>query len=199
MTQLTREQARELILAAGCPTTIVKSNAGFVMPLANLMVGIASAESDLIVEAQNTFNSNGSVDNGLWQINDQAWPQFDPTRLRTDAAYNAKAAVTVLLNQGLRAWYAYQLRDGSIGPYVRKMPPTGGGPDISYALRSRGLVVKSWQAGLNRSSVITEKLVVDGAYGPKSEAATVKWKSHFYPDGGRVEVNFGTWERAGLH
>ena len=198
MTQLTREQAHAYLLQAGCPVTMVKSNAGFTMPLSHLMVGIASAESDLVVEAKNAANSDGSIDNGLWQINSRAWPKYDQERLRSDPLYNAQAAVTVLLLQGLRAWYAYQLKDGSVGPYVRKMPPGAGGPDLSVALRSSGLVVKSWQTALNRSSVITTKLVTDGAYGPKSEAATVTWKKHFYPDGGRVEVNAGTWARAGL-
>lgn len=197
MTQLTRETARDLLLAGGCPQTMVRSNAGFEMPLVDLMVGIGSAESDLVVEALGLPNTDGSRDHGLWQINDRAWPRYDPEKLRADAAYNAQCAVSILFIQGLRAWYAYQLKDGSVGPYIRKMPPGAGGPDLSYALRSRGLVVKSWQAALNKSSLITPKLVVDGNYGPKTETATLTWKRQFVQDG-ITAVNAATWARAGL-
>ncbi len=198
MTQISRELAAHTLLQAGCPTTLVKTNLGFTMPLHWLMVGIGSAESDLVIEAYGPANADGSRDHGIWQINDRAWPNYDHERLRADALYNAQAAVKILLLQGLRAWYSYQLKDGSPGPYARKMPPGRGGADLSYELRSRGLMVKSWQTALNKSSITSPKLVVDGGYGPMTEAATVKWKKAFYPDGGNVAVNSGTWTRAGL-
>lgn len=198
MTQLSRSQAYNFLIQARCPVTPILSNAGVTLSTAVLMVGIGSAESDLVVEAQNIHNKDGSIDNGIWQINSLAHPQWDGERLRTDPLYCAQAAVDVLLRQGLRAWYAYQLPDGTAGPYLRKMPPGQGGADLKVGY-SAPLLVKSWQALLNASTpTLDTPLVVDGGFGPKTEAATVAWKTLHHNDGALKVVNAGTWKKAGI-
>ena len=61
----------------------------------NLVVAgaVARAESSLYTCATN-YNSGGSVDRGLWQINVRAHPEFDPIRL-FEQDYNARAAFLV--------------------------------------------------------------------------------------------------------
>ena len=74
--------------------------------MANLMAAIAMAESAGNVGAVSPQNSDGTVDQGLWQIN-SSHTQFDPTKLTTDPLYNAQAAVSVFKSQGLGAWSTY--------------------------------------------------------------------------------------------
>ena len=162
------------------------------------MVAVGGAESDLFVDAQGTMNSDGSQDNGWLQINNKAWPSFDPELLLSDPVYCAKAGFQVFTIQGLRAWYAYQLKDGAPGPYLRRMPPGQGGPDVGIGTKSASEINKSVQAFLNSATPKPAvPLVVDGAFGPKSEAALLAWKKVNHNDGTKV-VNAATWLKMGL-
>lgn len=55
-------------------------------------VAVAFAESGGNVAAVGGPNFDGSFDYGLWQINGTAHPTYDPVRLLSEAAYNARAA-----------------------------------------------------------------------------------------------------------
>lgn len=88
-------------------------NAGGDPAKAGLMAEIARRESGGRPKANNAgLNSNGTVDHGLWQIND-IWrkdPVVGPL-FRSGAIYtpegNAKAAVRIMRQQGPRAWATY--------------------------------------------------------------------------------------------
>lgn len=73
------------------------------MPHPGLMAQIAEAESSGDPHAVNK-NTNGTTDEGLWQIN--SVHGFDSSKL-FDPLYNAKAAAKVLAEQGLGAWATY--------------------------------------------------------------------------------------------
>jgi hypothetical protein len=58
-----------------------------------MAVAISGAESGY---QMNQVSPNpGSIDQGLWQINNVAWPQFDHNKLLNDPVYNAKAAFSI--------------------------------------------------------------------------------------------------------
>lgn len=197
MTQLSREEAVALLTTAGCPMTPVTSIAGPQVRAAVLLAGIGCAESDLTVAARSPQNKDGSYDNGIWQVNDKAWPTFSPTRLREDPQYCAGAAVYIMNKQGFRSWYSYRLPSGVVGPYALKMPPGLGGPDLSLTTKPYSLVVQSWQMFLNSTGEFPEVLDTDGDYGPKTDGATVLWKRRHFNDGVRA-VNARTWRAAGI-
>jgi hypothetical protein len=71
------------------------------MPTPGLMARYAQGESSGDPDARNV-NTNGSVDEGLWQINSVHGFPGD----LTDPLVNAKAARSVLEDQGIGAWYA---------------------------------------------------------------------------------------------
>jgi hypothetical protein len=79
-------------------------NAGFPASLAPTMAAIAEAESSGSVGATN-FNTNGSEDRGLWQIN--TVNGYNTHQLLTNPTYNARAAYNIYRQQGLRAWVTY--------------------------------------------------------------------------------------------
>ena len=81
------------------------TQAGGPRNVAPIMAAIAMAESGGRTGATNQ-NSNGTIDYGLWQIN-SSHTQFDPAKLTSDPAYNARAAVAVYRSQGLGAWTTY--------------------------------------------------------------------------------------------
>jgi murein DD-endopeptidase MepM/ murein hydrolase activator NlpD len=73
----------------------VAAGAGFTGDNLVIAMAVAKAESSWRVDALN-YNSNGSTDRGLWQINsvhDKQYP--DSARLLSDPAYNAKAAFEI--------------------------------------------------------------------------------------------------------
>ncbi len=198
--RLTRETALQALAQAGFTDVKITTNAGFLAPVRVVMTAVGGAESDLFVDAQSPSNSDGSVDHGWLQINSKAWPHFDPKLLLSDAVYTAKAGFQVFSIQGLRAWYAYQTKDGQPGPYLRRMPPGLGGPDVGYNTGTKASVevVKSVQAFLNRATpAANPQLTVDGAFGPKSETALLAWKKVNHNDGTKV-VNAGTWAKMGI-
>lgn len=83
--------------------------AGFPENVIPTMVCVAKHESRLKTNAVN-LNSNGSVDHGIFQINDAWWLSecgVDPEGLK-DPMVNARCAKTVFDRQGLMAWYGYQ-------------------------------------------------------------------------------------------
>ena len=197
--RLTREQALAALAQAGFTDVKITTNLGHSVPVRVLMTAIGGAESDLFVDAQSPSNSDGSVDNGWLQINSRAWPKYDPTLLRSDAVYCAKAGFQVFSIQGVRAWYAYQLKDGTPGPYVRRMPPGMGGPDVGIGTKAANEVVRSVQAFLNRATpAANPQLVVDGAFGPKSEAALMAWKKVNLPADTSKVVSEVVWQKMGL-
>jgi peptidoglycan hydrolase-like protein with peptidoglycan-binding domain len=196
MTQLTREQAFGVLAKAGFPSGPFKTNTGISAPFRMVMVAIGGAESDLTVEAQGPPNKDGSVDRGWIQIN--SVHGYDEDLLKSDPVYTARAGLQILLQQGVRAWAAYGVRNAEgVYPYVRRMPPGFGGPDVGIGTKSVAEVNKSVQAFLNEQSTTTTPLVVDGAFGPRSEAALVAWKRVHHNDGAKV-VNAPTWLKMGV-
>jgi hypothetical protein len=83
------------------------TQAGGSAKLANIMAAIALAESGGRIDAKGGPNSDGSYDYGLWQIN-SSHRAYNPSRLLSDPAYNAQAAVQVERSQGLTAWTTYK-------------------------------------------------------------------------------------------
>lgn len=94
MPTLTAAQVAGLVKQAGFPESVHVT-----------MVAIARAESGFRVEVINPFNSNGTKDFGLFQIN--SVHRYDERLLTTDAAYNTRCAKRIYDSQGLRAWSVY--------------------------------------------------------------------------------------------
>lgn len=100
-------------LSAAQIAQLVKQ-AGFPQSVHVTMVAIALAESGGRVEVINPFNSNGTKDYGLFQINSvHGYTERD---LTTDAAFNTRCAKAIYDRQGLRAWSVY-----NNGKYEAKM------------------------------------------------------------------------------
>ena len=196
MTQLTREQAFAVLERVGFPAGQFRTNTGVDMPFLTLVVAIGGAESDLTINAQGPPNNDGSIDRGWKQIN--SVHGYDPTLLLSDPVYTAQAALQILLQQGVRAWAAYGVRNSEGAyPYVRKLPPSFGGPVVGIGTKSAREINKSVQAFLNSQGTTTTQLVVDGAFGPRSEAALLAWKKIHHNDGSKV-ADAETWRRMGL-
>lgn len=70
----------------------------------SIAVAIALAESGGRVDVTHT-NSDGSVDQGLWQINSKAHPQYNKSQLLSSPAYNARAMYDI--SSGGRNWYPW--------------------------------------------------------------------------------------------
>lgn len=88
--------------------------AGFPQSVHTQMVAIALAESGGRVEVINPFNSNGTKDYGLFQIN--SVHGYNERDLVSDAAFNTRCAKAIYDRQGLRAWSVY-----NNGKYEAKM------------------------------------------------------------------------------
>lgn len=71
-------------------------------------VAIALAESSGRTDAKNAANRNGTVDWGLFQINDVNWTSKDSASVRLDADANTAKAYDVYKRQGFGAWVAYK-------------------------------------------------------------------------------------------
>jgi len=81
---------------------------GFTEKEAHLMTCVAKYESSFRTNAMN-FNSNATIDRGLWQIN-TVWhntAHFCSMENLGDPINNAKCARLVYEKQGITAWYAY--------------------------------------------------------------------------------------------
>ncbi|HZA72079.1 MAG TPA: NlpC/P60 family protein [Propionibacteriaceae bacterium] len=92
MTTLTAAQVAVLVKQAGFPRVDWVN-----------MVAIAKAESRFVVESINPR----SQASGLFQIYPKAHPKYDVRRLRSDAAYNTRAAKEIYDVQRKRAWVAF--------------------------------------------------------------------------------------------
>lgn len=171
MTQLIREEAFTALEKVGFPTGLFRTAHTGEVPFLTVMVAVGGAESDLTVDAEGPPNSNGTVDRGWLQIN--SVHGYDNERLLTDPAYTAQAAFNIFCAQGSRAWAAY-----SSGAYVRRLPPVYGGTVLGKTtMRSQPYeLVKTVQARLNALKASAVPLVVDGAFGAKTEAALIAWK-----------------------
>lgn len=91
-------------LSAAQIAQLVKQ-AGFPQSVHVTMVAIALSESGGRVEVVSPFNSNGSKDFGLFQINSiHGYVERD---LTSDAAFNTRCAKAIYDKQGLRAWSVY--------------------------------------------------------------------------------------------
>jgi len=92
---------------------------GFTPAEAHVMTCVAKFESGFNPAAIN-FNSNGTLDRGLWQINTvwhNAAPFCEFDRL-ANPIDNVKCARVVYERQGLNAWYAYKARRAQCDSYM---------------------------------------------------------------------------------
>lgn len=103
MPTLTAAQIAQLVKQAGFPQSVHVT-----------MVAIALAESGGRVEVVSPFNSNGTKDYGLFQIN--SVHGYVARDLTSDAAFNTRCAKAIYDKQGLRAWSVY-----NNGKYEAKM------------------------------------------------------------------------------
>lgn len=88
---------------------------------APVAAAVALAESGGNVGSVNPNDPGGSY--GLWQINGASHPQYDPTQLATNPAYNAAAAVQVSNNgTDFRPWTTY-----TNGAYLQYLGSAGTG------------------------------------------------------------------------
>ena len=93
--------------------------AGFAEDELGQMVCAAKYESSFYAEASHK-NHNGSIDYGLFQINDELWAHscgLSVTGLY-DPAKNAKCARKVYNSGGIRSWYAYRKHQTECDAYV---------------------------------------------------------------------------------
>lgn len=100
---------------------------------AKIAAAIAMAESHGVIGATHK-NSDGSIDNGLWQINNKAHPQFTQEQLLSNPDYNAQAAVAVYKSSGWGAWTTFQ--SGAYKQYLK----TASSTSISYGGPNGGMV-----------------------------------------------------------
>ncbi len=85
------------------------------------MVCVAIHESALKPTAINgKLNRNGSVDYGLFQINDKVWGEKCDVDRLMDPKYNTECAKIVYDNQGLEAWYGYKKHKKKCDNYKAK-------------------------------------------------------------------------------
>lgn len=70
------------------------------------MAAIMQAESGCNPDAIN-YDSNGTTDAGLLQINSVHCPQLLSLQARFDPSANVKAAYAIYLGSGLNAWSTY--------------------------------------------------------------------------------------------
>ncbi len=106
-TQLTPSHIAQLLRDAGFHESVVPK-----------MVCTAKYESSYFTRATNT-NRNGSVDYGLFQINDRIWLHAcGVTRSELfDPATNAACAKKVYDSGGLNSWYGYQKHHGTCNAF----------------------------------------------------------------------------------
>jgi Lysozyme like domain len=145
--------------------------------LAVTMAAIALAESGGVTDAESPPNKNGTVDRGLWQIN-SVHSQYDEARLLSDPLYNAKAAVAIERQQGLKAWTTYRsgayrghlsqaasavARDESAGhadrrtlrkalPFQFRRGDSSGKPEDSWTCLQRLAEEVNWRCFMNEGS-----------------------------------------------
>jgi hypothetical protein len=103
--------------------------AGFTGSQVAIMTAIALAESSGRTDATN-HNSNGSVDHGLWQIND-----VNSSILRSgnwaNPADNARMAFQIYQQQGYRAWSVF--KSGSYAKHLVEANAAAGTPASNIA------------------------------------------------------------------
>ncbi|MGW3926006.1 transglycosylase SLT domain-containing protein, partial [Streptomyces sp. NPDC005093] len=137
--------------------TLWTSNGG-AKALAPIMAAIALAESGGRTDAMNTKAPDYSV--GLWQINyfgammpGRTKAYGSPSQLIADPNRQAKAAISILKGQGLRAWSTYtngayrKYADGTASSplpnldqaaYAQTLPAAGAGGVQSVTLQQAG-------------------------------------------------------------
>jgi hypothetical protein len=123
--QYTIEQLRELWLAQGGDDSIISTPNAGQQRAGDVAAAIGYQESRGIPTAQNVNTGGdapGSVDYGLWQINNHYWPQFDFTQM-FNPNYNANAAVQIYATQGGSFNPAWA---GDIGRYEQFLPGGAG-------------------------------------------------------------------------
>eukprot|EP01100_Stratorugosa_tubuloviscum_P002354 TRINITY_DN154_c0_g1_i1.p1 TRINITY_DN154_c0_g1~~TRINITY_DN154_c0_g1_i1.p1 ORF type:complete len:145 (-),score=53.78 TRINITY_DN154_c0_g1_i1:146-580(-) len=101
-----------------CQTATYLKNAGFSSSAVPTMVCIAKYESSFDCAATNPYNSDGSEDFGLLQINSYWWCSGGPKSTYNgcgvscsslfDCQKNCNCAYVVYKQQGFNAWVAYQ-------------------------------------------------------------------------------------------
>jgi hypothetical protein len=188
--RMSREDAFLVLQKVGWATGTVRTNLGHHTPLDVLTVAVGTAESGLFVDAKSPLNADGSQDFGWKQIN--TVHGYDEVKLLSDPVFCAQAALQILSQQGLRAWYAYQLKNGAPGPYQRHLPPAYGGAELVEG--SNGLLVSSLQLFLNTQPTTEVPLKTDGGFGPATKLALQRWKGRFHSDG-NARVTPATWRR----
>lgn len=97
----------------------VLANAGFPDNVIPTMVCIAKYESSFYTQATNR-NWNGSVDYGLFQINNFFWITGCGLRSANqlmNVETNTRCALTIYRQQGLNAWYGYQYHRSECNSY----------------------------------------------------------------------------------
>ena len=108
--KISRKKVRDYLLAAGFSEEDVP-----------VMTCIAEKESSFYSKAQH-FNNNGSIDYGLFQINDRIWSRDYTkgacpysTKDLLDPQKNALCARRVFRIQGYSAWYTFRFCRNKVG------------------------------------------------------------------------------------
>lgn len=158
--------------------------AGFVGSDLVIAVAVALAESAGNPYAVNT-NVNGSVDHGLWQINDINRDALAIGDWR-DPAVNARMARIVWKRQGWHAWVTYN--HNSHDKFMDRARAAAAHHDEpGYTLERFLRVTTPYEQGSDVAAVqrLTGAIPVDGIYGPITEGYVKKWqKAHgLTPDG----------------
>lgn len=114
-TRLSEQHVARLLANAGVPGNKIPT-----------MVCVAKYESSLYSGATNR-NSDGSIDIGLFQINDYWWPSSCGVHRSAlfDPAVNARCAHKVLEQQGIFAWHAYTAHEYECRNYRLQNFPSG--------------------------------------------------------------------------
>lgn len=97
-----------------------------------VMAAVAMAESSGVINPPPHVNANGSIDYGLWQIN--SVHGYNVNQLRTDPAYNARAAVSIFNSGGAKEWTTF-----TSGAYKKYMPTSASSPSTSsFGIYTKG-------------------------------------------------------------
>jgi cell wall-associated NlpC family hydrolase len=148
---LTAAQIAQLVKQAGFPQSVHVT-----------MVAIALAESGGRVEVVSPFNSNGTKDFGLFQIN--SVHHYNERDLVNDAAFNTRCAKAIYDKQGLRAWSVY-----TNGKYEARMNEARQGVAQAASVTGNASVPSSGTVGQDTS----KPSVTYGPPGPQIVVAGV--------------------------
>jgi hypothetical protein len=158
---------------------------------AGTMTQISGAESGYGANVVSGMNKNGTVDYGVFQINNGAWPQFGGSKVATMSLDDQAAAAAVVYNkQGLGAWSTY-----NSGAYKGYSSGTGAGSAIAQGPTDASSGVAAGSTGAHSSTSSSDSsgsaqqatgMPIQVGLQPEEVSAIQKWVDSFQTATGKA-------------